>query len=674
MKRTILVSIFLVGVGPLNACGGSASGINSSGGGSQQATHLSVITVSSATSGTAVSFTVMALDASNNVGSTYAGTVHFTSTDPQVMLPANSPLNNGSGAFSATFNTIGNQTITATDTMTASITGTSGPIEVGQPAQFSITSGPPPSGTDGASYGTVHTIKGSGGPTLRAAYFQLTASGRTESLNWSWAAAQGSSLPPGLQCCEDAIGTMFPPNRALVNGAISGIPTTPGNYQVVVSVKSGAAAGSATYSILINPPPAPSVGAAPLFPIATVNSPYVGFNFTATGGLPPLTWTESGALPNGMQLSNGGLLSGTPTAAGSFPITVMLTDSLGRESAPQDFTIQVLTQGFLPTGSMANARQLHTVTLLGSGSVLIAGEAGTTAELFDPKSGTFSTTGSMEASRAEQTATLLGNGRVLVTGGSFGGSLATAELYDPVAGTFSPTGSMTTARSNHAAILLADGKVLVTGGLDATGLPTATAELFDPASGAFTPTGDMVTARAYLTATLLSNAMVLVTGGEDPTVSPLATAELYDPSSGTFAPTGSMATPRFTHTATLLSDGKVLVAGGLTYGGGTASAEIFDPSSGTFSTVGSMETARSQHMATLLVSGKVLLTGGLDLDLNVLSASELFDPVSGNFSPTADMSALRAAHAATSLNDGTVLVTGGRDQSGDSESTAEIYH
>src|SRR5262249_20706415 len=60
--------------------------------------------------------------------------VHFTSTDPAAVLPADSTLTAGTGTFSATFNTGGPQTITATDTVTASITGTSATITASAPA------------------------------------------------------------------------------------------------------------------------------------------------------------------------------------------------------------------------------------------------------------------------------------------------------------------------------------------------------------------------------------------------------------------------------------------------------------------------------------------------------------------------------------------------------------
>ena len=88
------------------------------------ATHFSVTTSSSGTAGTALSVTVIALDANGNTVPSYAGTIHFTSSDGSAVLPANATLTNGTGSFSVTLKTVGSQTITATDTTTSSITGT----------------------------------------------------------------------------------------------------------------------------------------------------------------------------------------------------------------------------------------------------------------------------------------------------------------------------------------------------------------------------------------------------------------------------------------------------------------------------------------------------------------------------------------------------------------------
>src|SRR4029077_1669194 len=98
--------------------------------GSAVATHFSVSAPAAATAGTAINITVTALDASNHTVTGYAGTVHFTSTDGAATLPANATLTSGVGNFQATLNTAGPQTITATDTVTASITGTSNTITV----------------------------------------------------------------------------------------------------------------------------------------------------------------------------------------------------------------------------------------------------------------------------------------------------------------------------------------------------------------------------------------------------------------------------------------------------------------------------------------------------------------------------------------------------------------
>ena len=105
---------------------------------SNAATHFSVTAPGTATAGTAFNVTVTALDASNATAPGYAGTVHFTSTDGAATLPADATLTNGVGTFPVTLETSGNQTVTATDTVTSSITGTSANITVTQPPQITL--------------------------------------------------------------------------------------------------------------------------------------------------------------------------------------------------------------------------------------------------------------------------------------------------------------------------------------------------------------------------------------------------------------------------------------------------------------------------------------------------------------------------------------------------------
>ncbi len=387
---------------------------------------------------------------------------------------------------------------------------------------------------------------------------------------------------------------------------------------------------------------------------------------------------------------------GNPVAAGPSPSAVAAAPSTAPTATP--------------TGLMTAERAGQTATLLADGRVLIAGgvgsikqsnlilegEAVATAELFDPKTGTFSVTGSMGVPRVNQTATLLADGRVLIAGGYFNSeALASAELYDPKTGTFSPTGSMSVPRGQHTATLLADGRVLIAGGDDAAHA-SATAEIFDPKTGTFSATGPMTTARTGASATLLSDGRVLITGGTGPyAASPqyagspdLASAELYDPKTGTFSATGSMTAARFQQTATLLSDGRVLIAGGCDNNGdGLTSAELYEPKTGTFSATGSMTAARFQQTATLLSDGRVLIAGGFaggglaagGYGASVVAShatAELYDPATGRFKATGSMSIPRAGHTATLLSDGRVLVAGGYidTSEGPSLASAELYN
>ncbi len=334
------------------------------------------------------------------------------------------------------------------------------------------------------------------------------------------------------------------------------------------------------------------------------------------------------------------------------------------------------------TGTMHDARQFHTTTLLLDGRVLVAGGEDAngitlhSAELYDPNTGEWSLTGSLQEGRAIHTATLLSDGRVLVAGGfdsDFSHSiLRSAELYDPATGTWSQTGDMGTVREFHAATLLPNGKVLVVG--TAGGIRYHQAELYDPDTGTWSFTGPLAQPVAFPIATLLQDGEVLIAGGNlSFEVSHFAV--LYDVANGLWNRTDNLAHRRYLHTATLLPDGMVLVAGGFNshpehhY---LRSAELYDPLSATWNLTRPLHDARAQHTATLLPSGRVLVAGG-GTDSSQITTCEEYDPISQTWGRTGSLNVARVRHTAALLPNGKVLAVGGWNLNDGPLASAELF-
>jgi hypothetical protein len=94
------------------------------------ASHFTVSAPSAVSAGSPLVYTVTALDAFNNTAAGYKGTVQFSSSDTAAVLPAPSTMTSGVGKFTAALATVGTQTITATDSVTSSVTGASNGIAV----------------------------------------------------------------------------------------------------------------------------------------------------------------------------------------------------------------------------------------------------------------------------------------------------------------------------------------------------------------------------------------------------------------------------------------------------------------------------------------------------------------------------------------------------------------
>ncbi len=138
----------------------------------------------------------------------------------------------------------------------------------------------------------------------------FTAAGGTGTLTWSLA----SGSVPGLSLSAA--------------GVLSGTPTTAGSFPLTVRVQDTAGqANTVVLTLTVNA--ALSITGPAALPPAFVNLSY-SQTFTATGGTGTLTWSlASGSVP-GLTLSAAGVLSGTPSTAGSFPLNVRVQDTAGQ--------------------------------------------------------------------------------------------------------------------------------------------------------------------------------------------------------------------------------------------------------------------------------------------------------------------------------------------------------
>lgn len=135
---------------------------------------------------------------------------------------------------------------------------------------------------------------------------------------FTWSVSTGS-LPDGLTLDS-------------ATGVLSGIPAVDGIFHFTVRAAVDGfdgCLGENSYTIAIGCTEI-SVIANPSSTSGTVGVPIPPVTFTASGGTAPLTFAiVSGAVPDGVELSPDGVLSGTPTAGGTFNFTVEATDANG---------------------------------------------------------------------------------------------------------------------------------------------------------------------------------------------------------------------------------------------------------------------------------------------------------------------------------------------------------
>ena len=401
-------------------------------------------------------FVARAQDSSTGTGAPYAGTRSYTFSIAEILPVANAvsaTVAYGSTANPITLNITGGPAtsvaVAANGTRgTATAVGTSitytptagyaGPDSftytatnaagTSAPATVTITVSPPTLSLNPA------TLPGG---TLGVAYSQTTtASGGTAAYTYSISVG---ALPAGLTINSST-------------GEISGTPTATGSSTFTVRAEDSSTGPAAPFAItrsytveILAPPVTITSPAAGALPSATGGVAY-SQSFVASGTVSPYDFAHSGTLPNGMSLSTAGVLSGTPTAAGTFNFSVTATDS---SPTPGPYTSPAVAYSLTvvaPTITVSPATLPNATTALAY-SQTITDSGGTAPRTLSITAGTLPAGLNLVGSVLSGTPTAAGTSNFTITAtdalGFTGSRAYTVVVADPVISITSPaTGAL----------------------------------------------------------------------------------------------------------------------------------------------------------------------------------------------------------------------------------------
>lgn len=220
--------------------------------------------------------------------------------------------------------------VTITATSSSHRAGSDIDVESSEKAVAAVTVTPTPPSTSSL------TITNSALPQANASApytASLSAVGGVAPYIWS---VVGGSLPQGIQLQ----GT---------SGVIAGTTSKQGSYPVSVQVTDASGHdATAGFSLTVIAPSVTLAITSSFLPAADASVPY-SVPLSATGGVTPYQWSlASGSLPSGIQLQSNGVLTGITAVAGSYPVSLRVSDATGNHaSAAFNLTVSsTSTNGF----------------------------------------------------------------------------------------------------------------------------------------------------------------------------------------------------------------------------------------------------------------------------------------------------------------------------------------
>jgi|GEM_PF-173389 len=272
--------------------------------------------------------------------------INFVST---LSAPVVSSASSATGATGAAFS----YTITASNTPT-SFSATGLPVGVTVNTTTGVISGTPT--TAGVYTATVNAINAGGTGsetvtiTINQAVIAPVVSSGSSATGTTGAAFSYTITASNTPTSYAATGLPAGVTVNTTTGVVSGTPTTAGTYTTTVSATNAAGTGSKTVTITINQAViAPVVSSAS----SATGTTGVTFSYSITASNTPTSFNATG-LPTGITVNTTtGVVSGTPTTAGTFTTTVSATNTAGTGSEVVTITIGTATVTESPYGGTA---------------------------------------------------------------------------------------------------------------------------------------------------------------------------------------------------------------------------------------------------------------------------------------------------------------------------------
>lgn len=144
------------------------------------------------------------------------------------------------------------------------------------------------------------------------------------------------------------------------------------NYSGIINPANTSAA---SWTLTVNvtqptPPSVPPIALAGGLPDGVVLTPYSA-SLTATGGTAPFSWTATG-LPTGLTINAAtGVVSGTPTAVGSYSTTVTVVDSKGKSASVSGAVVISAPVSCTTPGNAKEFENKGKITKVGAGYIVV---------------------------------------------------------------------------------------------------------------------------------------------------------------------------------------------------------------------------------------------------------------------------------------------------------------